>query len=826
MLSSLLLLGCALNVNAASLSFRRTELSAAAKDLISRNTRIARASSRISREPHLRLEGRDHPEPIQAEFTDDYYTSEITLGGKSYKVVLNTCSPDIWVDSAPTHNYHQTTYHTAINYNLSTGALEVDGTVGWAPLEFGTYKLEKQAFLNIHDDAGKLYEQVGFNGFFGIGLEFATGSSKVEEAVYKHEGANSAHGKTVLSNYFSVYPEVDKVVGINFQRSEDWSGIDGVDISLGEYPEEWMGIKESESIDLYPEDSPKWTAIIHGVAVEGGPINVQSKIEGVEDGSLVAHFTATGPTVLPRDLFDQVYGSISGAVGYTGPDGEKRWIVPCLSDYAVQIQIGERTFTIHPSDVTQFWENKPEVLKDYTVCISSFRGKDMEEPLYDLQLGSAFARNVYSIYGFPLSGDDGSIMESAYLLLKPKEDDMDIDDIRGPLLQQYPKELSPEETVKKLNEGEYTPPHSTTKHHGPTHTWGHHNPTNTHGHHSSSTKDVWHHSSKEYGHPTKSSSTHEWHGHPTKSSSTHNWHQPTHSSSTHNWHGHPTKSSSTHNWHHPTHSSSTHNWHGHSSSTHNWHGHSSSTQDYWPGHPTHTSSSQWHHGGHSSSSQWHHGGHSSSSHNWHHPTHSSSTEDYWNGDPTYSSSTDDYWNGDPTSSSYHHGHHPTHTSSPHHGGHSSSTHQWHGDPTPSSSHHGHHTWSSSTSENWAHPTSSSPAHGGHHTPAVQHTPSHSSSSEAEPTATKSGSDGRSGSRGSANREGDDDTVTGGAVAGDSTSSGTLDKFMPIILGLLGANILVGLILIGLAVMNYVKKNGSGKKTGSHVYVPVSKLGDA
>ncbi|TFK24511.1 acid protease [Coprinopsis marcescibilis] len=93
---------------------------------------------------------------------------------------------------------------------------------------------------------------------------------------------------------------------------------------------------------------------------------------------------------------------------------------------------------------------------------------------------------------------------------------------------------------------------------------------------------------------------------------------------------------------------------------------------------------------------------------------------------------------------------------------------------------------------------------------------------SEPEASRPTGSRNSGSRGSA-RTGDADS--GGAVAGDGTDDGTLKKYMPVILGLLGGNLLVGLVLIGLAILNYVKRSGQAKKSGTPHYVPVMKDGD-
>lgn len=194
--------------------------------------------------------------------------------------------------------------------------------------------------MNIHDDAGDLHKIAGFNGFIGLGVSGFT-PSPINDAIHADEGDDSETGRTVLENIFAADPSKGRFVAVDLGRKDDSRDIEGVTLSISEYPEEWSEIQETPTIDLYNYAATgKWTALLDGASIAGVPLTLESSHSDVPKGSAIAHFSITEPdTYLPPALFDEIYGSIAGSAGFTTGDGEKRWLVPCLTEDVLTFEI-------------------------------------------------------------------------------------------------------------------------------------------------------------------------------------------------------------------------------------------------------------------------------------------------------------------------------------------------------------------------------------------------------------------------------------------------------------------------------------------------------
>jgi len=244
------------------------------------------------------------------------------------------------LDTTPPDDYEETDVKVQTKQIFTDGTLELDGTVGIAPLKFGTYEVAEQAFMNIHDEDGELAKAFGFNGFFGLGVS-GFNPSAVNDAMRADEGDDSTTGRTVLENIFASNSSLGRFVAVDLGRKDDTRDIEGINLNIGEYPEEWAEIQETPTIDLYNyEGTDKWTALLDGASLGGVPLTLESSSSDVPKGSAIAHFTITEPdTYLPQALFDEVYGSIEGSAGFTTEYGEKRWLVPCLTTDTLSFMI-------------------------------------------------------------------------------------------------------------------------------------------------------------------------------------------------------------------------------------------------------------------------------------------------------------------------------------------------------------------------------------------------------------------------------------------------------------------------------------------------------
>ena len=194
--------------------------------------------------------------------------------------------------------------------------------------------------MNIHDDKGELSKLVGFNGFIGLGVT-GFNPSPINDAVRADEGDDSETGRTVLENIFASDSSTGRFIAVDLGRKDDTRDIEGINLSIGEYPEEWSEIQETPTIDLYNyANTGKWTALLDGASLSGVDVALTSSSSDVPSGSAIAQFTITEPdSYLPKDLFDEVYGGIEGAAGFTAENDEKRWLVPCLTEDTLSFTI-------------------------------------------------------------------------------------------------------------------------------------------------------------------------------------------------------------------------------------------------------------------------------------------------------------------------------------------------------------------------------------------------------------------------------------------------------------------------------------------------------
>ncbi|KAG2012275.1 hypothetical protein CC2G_012306 [Coprinopsis cinerea AmutBmut pab1-1] len=453
MLSALLLFSSVLSAEAVRLNFTRTHLSHEARDLIARNPRVSRSlPSRFTRETHLKVERRQSSEDTEtASYVNNLYTAPITVGDKEYLVVLDSANTDLWVDNAP-DDATDTGVDLTLNYDVVGGHLELEGSISIAPVKFGTYEIAEQAFLDVEDDEGKLFELLGFNGFFGLGLEYSR-PSQIEKALEEAGGEHATQGQTVLENIFASSPSLERFIAVDLGRKDDNRDIEGIELSIGEYPEAWAEIQETPAIDLYPDNAESWTVLVEAIRVAEIPLDLKSKVKGVPAGKVLAHLNIGDPeTLLPPALIDELYGNIEGAASFT-LDGEKRWLVPCLTEDVTQFTISGRSFPVHPLDLSEIWQDRPSELEDYTVCINSFRPLSINEEDFDLNLGSSFLRNVQTVFGFPEKDGSGE----PYILMQADTEENKVDTqvrvIRGGQMEKLPEELSPDEAVALLKGG-------------------------------------------------------------------------------------------------------------------------------------------------------------------------------------------------------------------------------------------------------------------------------------------------------------------------------------------------------------------------------------
>jgi len=153
------------------------------------------------------------------------------------------------------------------------------------------------------------------------------------------------------------------------------------------------------------------------IGPDGQPIQYDSIVPKAPSGQLVAVLDSgfTLPQV-PRSVSDAIYGRVQGA---EWSPSSQAWLVPCGQLINVTLNFGGISYPVHPLDVSStdfgvtFMNGSPACLGTFQPISSAFSllGE------YDMILGMAFLRNIYTLINFGDLVQGGSSSSNPYVQL-------------------------------------------------------------------------------------------------------------------------------------------------------------------------------------------------------------------------------------------------------------------------------------------------------------------------------------------------------------------------------------------------------------------------
>ncbi|KAI0270005.1 acid protease [Gloeopeniophorella convolvens] len=330
------------------------------------------------------------------------YAGNITLGGTSFNVILDTGSSDLWVaGNVPG------TVNSGKSASISYAIGRASGNINYATLGFDGFTVDNQAYILVTDTStfSSALSSNNIQGLMGLGpnagsvVESTVGNSTGDSPLFRVFAQNKTTQNFISFQLDRKGDPTDSVTG-QITISEVISGFE----NITSQPK--LNIKDAPVIDA---NGQHWAVLSDGViGPDGQSIDIESIVPHVSDGKLVAVFD-TGFTLsqVPRKLSDAIYGRVQGA-NYSVEDGY--WTLPCDQELNLTFKFGGQTYPVHPLDVSTSDLGYTDASGN-TRCVGSFQPITTAFSLlgeYDIILGMSFLRNTYTLIDFGNYVDDTS----------------------------------------------------------------------------------------------------------------------------------------------------------------------------------------------------------------------------------------------------------------------------------------------------------------------------------------------------------------------------------------------------------------------------------
>ncbi|KIM43281.1 hypothetical protein M413DRAFT_18357 [Hebeloma cylindrosporum] len=317
---------------------------------------------------------------------DISYYAQIALGGQNFKVLIDTGSSDLWIAGKVVESNS-----TGLNASVKYAANSVTGPIKQARLDFAGHQIPDQAFLEIPSES----KRTEGDGILGLGP--SSGS-------FIAQRLSSGIGAPVLERIFLQNRSAPNFFTILLGRDKDPTDFFSGRVTVGEVLEDYPDIVKQPQLPIVkvPEsesDDQHLQILLDSDGItgpDGKSIPITSSVDQTANKSQATVVLDCGFTLpqLPRfhgSEFRQVPG-IGGA-----------WVLPCEQEVNITFKFGGKMYPIHPLDMSMYFQ--------------PFTYDRGESPNYDMVLGMAFMRNVYSLFDYGDFIENSSKVSSPYVQL-------------------------------------------------------------------------------------------------------------------------------------------------------------------------------------------------------------------------------------------------------------------------------------------------------------------------------------------------------------------------------------------------------------------------
>ncbi|KAF9646038.1 acid protease [Thelephora ganbajun] len=339
---------------------------------------------------------------------DVSYYANITLGGASFSVLIDTGSSDLWVaGSIPSAK--ETGKNSGVDYAIGS----VRGPVKLANLNFTGYIVNDQAYLEVTPD------KTNPEGLGLIGLGPNKGSN-----VFNAVGSSA--GAAVVDRIFRQNTSTPNFISVLLGRYDDPTDTFPGDITVGDILQGYEKITsqtklEVTQVSVLESGAQHWQTLIDENGIlgpDGQPIALTTVVAKTANGNRLTAVFDTGFTLtqVPKSLSDAVYGRIPGAQFVNRSDVGAIWEVPCDKEVNMTFIFAGQKIPVHPLD-TSIDLNVTNASGD-KVCLGSYQPiSTAVDTNYDIILGMSFLRNVYILINYGDFVDGTSNTANPYIQL-------------------------------------------------------------------------------------------------------------------------------------------------------------------------------------------------------------------------------------------------------------------------------------------------------------------------------------------------------------------------------------------------------------------------
>ncbi|EJU05291.1 acid protease [Dacryopinax primogenitus] len=333
---------------------------------------------------------------------DISYVSDLTIGGETFVVSLDTGSSDLNIEgNVPGANDQ----NVQIPVRFAVG--ELDGVMSFVDVEFGGYLVKDQIFNHVPTQ-----QSSADDGLLGLGPSYASINWNTAQPYIKAGQLPHNAGDSLLDRIFQASSNTANCIAIYMSRNEDPSssnvgqGVFTISEVLTQY-KQVMNIPVLPVVQSSNMLEQHFSVVLDSaIGNNGQAISLpKSSVPGVPAGKMVTIFD-TGYTFpqVPAAIATAIYGGVSGAKQQTLSDGGVWWTLPCTTEVNAAFVFAGKTYPIHPLDLN-FQGNIVFSDLPQGTCVGAFQAitNDAAQALdgqADMILGMAFLRNVYSLFNY------------------------------------------------------------------------------------------------------------------------------------------------------------------------------------------------------------------------------------------------------------------------------------------------------------------------------------------------------------------------------------------------------------------------------------------